>query len=214
MACGASDGFGITIVISSTMRYPKGHKERTRRAIVEAASRVFRRRGYAEAGVDGLAAEAGVTSGAFYGHFRSKEELLTEVVRTSVARAEATREAGLEGLEGAAWVTGLLRRYLSPEHWRAVEEGCPIPTLVSELSRAGQGPREAFAEAVEALVERMTERLGEGPAVRETVLAGLALAVGGMALARAVGDEDLGEEVLGACRGRGVEAIVPTEGSE
>jgi TetR/AcrR family transcriptional repressor of nem operon len=153
-------------------------------------------------------AEAGLTSGAFYGHFRGKEDLLTEVVRQSVKQAEHVRESGLQDLDGRDWVAGLLRRYLSLEHWRAIEQGCPIPTLVSELSRAGRGPKRAFANAVQKLLDRIESRLADDPRQRERALAGLALAVGGMSLARAVGSRTLAAELLDACRGFGVEALM------
>jgi len=181
------------------MRYPKDHKQRTRARLIEAGGRVFRRRGVDGAGVDALAAEAGLTSGAFYGHFAGKEELLTEVIRRAVADNEDARERGLESLEGNAWVGAMLRRYLSREHWEAVEQGCPIPALVSELPRAGEAPREAFAKGVEELLTRIEAHLGDAPRPREQALAGLALAVGGMALARAVGEGRLSREVLEAC---------------
>ena len=195
------------------MRYPPEQKERTRRRIVEAAGRVLRRRGYAAAGVDALAAEAGVTSGAVYGHFRGKEDVLAEVVAEATKAAESVREAGLHGLAGRDWLVAMLRRYLSREHHRAVETGCPIPALVSELAHAGAEPRRAFDDAIRSLVERMADKCPDG-AARERALASLALAVGGMSLARAAGDEGLIDELLAACRGFGAEALLEHEPGE
>ena len=192
-------------------------KAETRRKIIDAASRVLRREGYAAAGVDTLAAEAGLTSGAIYGHFKGKRDVLTEVVKRSVSDHEAVREHGLEDLAGAEWIRGMLRRYLSPEHHAHAEVGCPIPALVSELSRAGEEPRRAFADAVKRLVDRMEHKWGanaepdaaqdDEEAVRRRAMVALSMAVGGLALARAVGDDQLAGELLDACRTEGVDVL-------
>jgi len=241
-------------------------KAEARLRILDAASRVLRREGYAAAGVDALAAEAGLTSGAIYSHFRGKEHVLTAVVERSVEEHEANREAGLDGLVGPAWIRAMLRRYLSPEHHAAIEQGCPMPALVSELGRAGEGPQAAFAAALGRLIDRMearwagregeaepqagpesegepeleadpefsggsrfggrTDRAARGrefavepddPAAdsrdqtaqrRRHVMAAVAMAVGGVALARAVGDDKLAGELLAACRETGVESLI------
>ena len=66
------------------MRYSKEHKEQTRQRILEAAGRVFRRGGYSATGVDAVMADAGLTAGAFYRHFDSKEHLLGEVMSVAL----------------------------------------------------------------------------------------------------------------------------------
>src|SRR4051812_15961897 len=52
--------------------------------LLTAALRVFARRGYREAGVDEIAAEAGYSKGALYWHFPGKEELLTALLEERV----------------------------------------------------------------------------------------------------------------------------------
>lgn len=211
-----------------TAAHPPPNAADTRERIIDAASRVLRRRGYAGAGIDAMAAEAGLTSGAIYGHFRGKRALLTAVVEASVQANESVREHGLDALQGAPWVRALLRRYLSPEHHAAVEAGCPIPALVSELGRAGEEPQRAFAQTLEQLLERMETRWRtdddddadandgnsdemDDASRRQRVLAALAMAVGGMSLARAVGDDPLGRELLAACRSHGVSALIDSD---
>lgn len=209
-------GAGVGLTSKYNDRYiflMQRRKAENRQRILEAAARVLRREGYAAAGVDALAAEAGLTSGAIYGHFKGKRDVLTAVVRQSVSANESIREAGLEDLRGGAWVRAMLRRYLSPEHHAAVEHGCPMPALVSELARAGDEPRAAFAEAVGALLDRMAVKWAEGessanaPELRRRAMAALAMAVGGIALARAVGDDELAGALLDACRDEGAEAL-------
>lgn len=62
------------------MRYSLDHKKETKAKVTAAAGRAFRKHGHAGVGVDGLAKEAGVTSGAFYTHFASKDEAFEAAV--------------------------------------------------------------------------------------------------------------------------------------
>jgi TetR/AcrR family transcriptional repressor of nem operon len=191
------------------MRYSPEHKRRTREAIVEAAGRVFRRAGYDGAGVGEIMSEAGLTHGGFYAHFDSKEDLFTEVVRRSVKDAERTREQGLEDLDGVEWAMGLFERYLSMGHRSAVEQGCPMPPLISELARTGEQPRRAFGRAFRTLVDRIAERLGErGDAeARDLATALVSMAVGGVALSRAMPGDRSAERILRACRAHARESL-------
>ena len=84
------------------MRYAPGQKEKTRARILEAAGKVFRRRGYHAAGVDEVMEEAGLTAGGFYAHFASKQALLAEALVQAAVETGRRRDAGLEDLPGAS----------------------------------------------------------------------------------------------------------------
>ncbi len=75
------------------MRYEKGHKDATRQHIIDVASRQFRGNGVAAAGLAGIMAEAGLTNGAFYAHFKSKEDLVRAVLADALGRRETTLRA-------------------------------------------------------------------------------------------------------------------------
>ena len=86
------------------MRYEKGHKDATRQRIIDVASKQFRENGVAAVGLAGIMADAGLTNGAFYAHFKSKEDLVQAVLANALNRREATLRTALEankGLEGA-----------------------------------------------------------------------------------------------------------------
>jgi TetR/AcrR family transcriptional repressor of nem operon len=83
-------------------RYARGHKEESRARIVEAVGRGFRKQGYGGVGVDGLAREAGVTHGAFYGHFRSKAEAFGAAVAEGLRELRQAVE-GLRAEHGKGW---------------------------------------------------------------------------------------------------------------
>lgn len=186
------------------MRYPPERKEQTRQAILAAAGRVFRRLGYAGAGVDAVMAEAGLTAGGFYAHFASKEALFTEMIAQALAQTTLGGAAPSE----PDWLASLIQRYLSPGHRDTVEQGCPLPPLLADLSRAGESARAAFEDHLRAALTRMQEQLAPGapPAAL------LALLVGGLTLARAVGDE-FAADILATCRDFARHAFTPEEES-
>jgi TetR/AcrR family transcriptional repressor of nem operon len=186
------------------MRYAPDHKEKTRARILEAAGRVFRRQGFHAAGVDRVMEEAGLTSGGFYAHFDSKQALLAEALTQAGAETGSRLDAGLRGLAGRAWVDAFLARYLAPSHRKAMEQGCPLAALVSEVARADGPARESFEAMVRELAARLSDQArgeGRGPGPSDgRALAALALCVGGLGLARAVRDESLADQILEACR--------------
>ena len=184
------------------MRYAPGQKEKTRARILEAAGRVFRRHGYHSAGVDKVMEEAGLTAGGFYAHFESKQALLAEALTCADAEIAALREAGLEGLPAGEWFDAFLERYLSMEHRRKLDEGCPLAALISEISRADVPVKKSFEAIVRGLADKLSAQTrGSGPAPAEgPAFAAVALCVGGLGLARAVEDEGLAERILDSCR--------------
>ena len=101
-----------------------------------------------------------------------------------------------------AWLRGVIGRYLSPQHRDASEAGCPVPTLVSELGRAGVGPREAFGQALADWRDQIAPHFAHLPEEQreEAALAFLVHCVGALSLARAVGDPSLSEGLLAAGR--------------
>ncbi|WP_165247436.1 TetR/AcrR family transcriptional regulator [Paludisphaera soli] len=181
------------------MRYGPDHKAKTRAKILEAAGRIFRRRGYHASGVDAVMGEAGLTPGGFYAHFGSKEELLADALRQAADAVETRRERALDGLAGRDWSRAFVDAYLSPSHREATEDGCPLAALLSEVARAGEPVKRSF----EAIILHLGARMADRPADSrpdDRALAVLALCVGGLGLARSVQDEALARRILDACR--------------
>jgi TetR/AcrR family transcriptional regulator, transcriptional repressor for nem operon len=181
------------------MPYPTEHKPKTHARIVRAASRLFRRRGFARTGVDRLMADAGLTRGGFYAHFADKSRLLVEALEQAFDESRDNLLArGLEHLRGTDWVRAAGRRYLTSEHARAPADGCPIPSLGAEVSRAPRSVRVAFEKRLLEIADGMRRRLGDRN--RRRALRLLASWTGAMLLARAVADPALSEEILSAAR--------------
>ncbi|WP_437945473.1 TetR/AcrR family transcriptional regulator [Sorangium sp. So ce296] len=176
-------------------------KAATHERIVASASKLMRRGGLAAASVPRVMRGAGLTVGGFYAHFRSKRALDAEVLKATLVDVRATWFRGLEGSEGEAWLARAVRRYLSPAHRDGIAEGCPLPSTLSELTRADKATRTAVVEAFEAAVREIEARApAHGAATsRERALATMALCVGGLTLARALRGHPVSDEILRAC---------------
>ena len=184
--------------------------------IVGVAARLFRRFGYHATGVDTLMAQAGLTRGGFYAHFRDKSALLTETLRLIFADSRANLLArGMEERRGRAWIEAAAERYTSWKHRMRAEDGCAVPALGPEVARSPRHVREAFAQEIDELLAGVAERLESdrtSPAeARERAEALLSAWGGAMVLARAMPDRDRGEPFLTAVRNASVRIGVPAD---
>lgn len=172
---------------------PRAHqKEESRARILASAGRGFRARGYGGLGVDGLARDAGVTSGAFYAHFKSKAEAFTQ----AVAAGMADLRAGIEAFRAAPdWRQAFIDFYMTERVTCDVTEACALQSLTGEVARAEPEAREAY----EAELRRVIEAAADDGA-RDQAIALLALLSGGASMARAVSDPALSAEIAAAVR--------------
>lgn len=176
-------------------RYEKGHKDETRRHILDVASTQFRESGIAAVGLAGIMSEAGLTNGAFYTHFASKEELVREVLNEALNRREERHKTNLEN--GVA-LEVTIRDYLSTRHRDHAGAGCPTAALVAEIARHPKATREAFTGKMSDLIALMAEQIRQGSAEerRRKAIAIYAIMVGALQLSRAVNDRRLSDEIL------------------
>src|SRR5438445_1301293 len=173
------------------MRYEKGHKDATRQRIVEVASRQFREHGVAAVGLAGIMSDAGLTNGAFYAHFKSKEDLVRQVL------AESHRNETWQAAAESGDFESAIRGYLSPKHRDNPGRGCPISALAAEIARHPKATRDAFTGKVTRVIERIAARLPVGTEQerRRKAVAIYGLMVGTLQMARAVDDKQLSEEI-------------------
>jgi len=171
------------------MRYGSEHKQETRARLVEAAGRGFRRKGYSGIGVDGLAKEAAVTSGAFYGHFPSKEGAFEAVV---VAGLQGLRASILRFREqhGDRWAEAYVDFYTSVRRTCDLAESCALQSLTPEVQRAEPAVQFAFGREAEAVAQLIADGLqgADLPGRMARAWALMAVLSGGVTLARAVAD--------------------------
>lgn len=176
-------------------RYRPEHKESTRRRMIAAAGRRFKADGIDGSGIATLVADAGLTNGAFYGHFSSKDDLVASVV----AQQLRDQVASLESLPaGIGSVEDFVRGYLSAAHRDDLPGGCPSAALLDEIGRSRLTVREAYTEGTRAIISAIAHLLGEDdpPRSRERAVGLFALLVGAMQAARAVTDPALSDDIL------------------
>lgn len=184
------------------MRYKPGHKEESRARILEAVGRGFRRHGVGGIGVDGLAREAGLTSGAFYAHFGSKAEAFEEA---AIAGLESLL-AGIQDLQaeqGDAWVEAFVDFYLGFKRTCDLDEACGLQALTPEVVRADAEVRGRFQASLLRVVEQVAKGLRSRPGApprKDRAWALLALLSGGVTMARATRDSTVGEEAAAALK--------------
>jgi TetR/AcrR family transcriptional regulator, transcriptional repressor for nem operon len=192
----------------AAMRFDKGHKEQTRRRIVEIAAQRFRKEGVAAVGIAGLMADAGLTHGGFYAHFPSKEDLVRAALDEASAQNEARRSKVLEQTEpGAARAEALIRNYLRPAHRDAPELGCAAAALIAEIARHEPETRAAFTERLNGMLAQFETSLPTDlePEIRRRRTIGIfATLLGALQMARAVDDPALSDSILDS----GIEAAL------
>ena len=137
-------------------RYAKEHKEDTRRRILEASSRRFKCDGVDGSGIAALMADAGLTNGAFYAHFSSKDDLIATVVSAELG---TQRDAMAALPPGREYLGQLVREYLSVEHRDHPGEGCPSAALIEEICRGGDRVRAAYTDGIVSFVDMIAGRL-------------------------------------------------------
>jgi AcrR family transcriptional regulator len=177
------------------VRYGKEHKQATRRRIIEAAGRRFKRTGIDGSGIATLMADAGLTNGAFYAHFASKDDL----VATTVADQLRAQHTNLEAQPpDRAGVEQFVRAYLSVQHRDNPDDGCPSAALLDEIGRATEATKRAYTDGMLVVIDELAARLApdDPPSARVKTLSVFAMMVGTLQLSRALADRRLADEVL------------------
>jgi TetR/AcrR family transcriptional repressor of nem operon len=185
------------------MRYGKDHKQATRHRIVEAAGRRFKQDGIDGAGVATVMSDAGLTNGAFYGHFASKEDLVANVLADQLRAQRHSFDAQPSGRAG---LEAFIRSYLSPQHRDQCADGCPSAALLDEIVRRPATTKQVFTEELTRSMDDIASRLDptDAEAARTEALTLFGLMVGTLQLARALTDRDLSDQLLA----RGVETAL------
>jgi len=169
--------------------------------IVATAAALFRERGFDGVSVAEVMQGAGLTHGAFYGYFPSKDALAAEAAAHAMGESIERWQSLLD--DGSLGLTALVDRYLSPLHRDRPAAGCAIAAVGSEVRRQDAATRKAFAAGMMNEVELLASYLpGRPEERRRKAIAIVAQLVGGMIMARAAGKTALSEEILAAVHHR------------
>tara|TARA_R110000803_G_scaffold48714_1_gene101262 strand:- start:568 stop:1251 length:684 start_codon:yes stop_codon:yes gene_type:complete len=205
------------------MPYSPAHKPKTRIRILNAATALFKKNGFENVTIDQVMAEAGLTRGGFYAHFKNKEDLFVACVENGMSLLSSPILAKLRKAEraGGDWVTSFAELYLSRVHIENPELGCALPTLSAEVSRSGVRAQEAFSKLINQASEKLAWKLAKEDDVpgidrhinpesdqklrnvpvqyEQDATAMLAMMVGAVVLSRAV-DDETADKVLASAR--------------
>jgi TetR/AcrR family transcriptional regulator, transcriptional repressor for nem operon len=175
-------------------------KEASHERIVDAAARAIRRSGYDGTGVADIMKEAGLTHGAFYAHFASREAMLAEAADRAGAEANALAANVIAAVPPNQSLQALMQVYLSKAHLEGIETGCPISALGSEMPRQSPEVRRVATRRIKEMIDlvaRQSPDWGQ-PSAHERALVTVATMVGTLILARAVNDPALSDELCNA----------------
>jgi AcrR family transcriptional regulator len=158
---------------------------RTRAEILDHAGRLFRLRGYAGTNIDDVMLAAGLTRGAFYAHFKSKDALFIETLIAGT---------GLRARLRSGDPAAVLKAYLDKAEWVQSAPACVLATLTSDVGRAPLAARLTYANLLHATIAALAVDKKRKLDADATVAA--ILAIGAVALARASGDTRLSDWLL------------------
>ncbi|MFZ2306090.1 MAG: TetR/AcrR family transcriptional regulator [Rhodoferax sp.] len=176
------------------MRYAKTHKEETRQKLLDSSRAIAKKGGFKATGVDALMASIGLTGGAFYSHFPSKQALFEALVQEEMSNSSAMLAGDQDSPDNH--VAKCLRDYLSSFHAMNPEVGCVLPTLGPEIAQAGPEVRSTVEAALKRTQKSWSQRTGDADAGWALI----AQCVGAVVLARAVESERTRKEILAASR--------------
>ncbi len=171
------------------MRYPVEETAAKHERIVKEASRLFRERGFENVSVGEVMKAAGLTHGAFYAHFGSKEELHA----AAIAYGQEVSLGRLQRSKRKKSIGSFTDRYLSRWHRDNPGDGCTMAALAQEVDRSTPSLRAAFEKGLENMLS------AEGGDRKEAIFQ-VAAMIGGVVLARAVQDPRLSDEILRSVR--------------
>jgi len=189
-------------------RYAPGHREEARVRILAAVGRGFRKRGYGGIGVDGLAKEAAVTSGALYGHFPSKEAAFKEAVVAGLDELRAGIEA-LRAEHGVKWIEIFVDFYLGYKRTCELGDSCTLQSLTPEVQRSDSETKTAYEARMKLVADAVADGLTGADAAdrKQRAWALLAILTGGVTLARAVEDQATSDTIAAAVRKTALAAV-------
>ncbi len=183
-------------------RYTPEHKRQTRKRVLEAAGQRLRKEGPSGATIPSIMSSVGLTQGAFYAHFESKDDLLAEANAEALATASARLLARGHAAAPGSEMETIVRHYLSREHRDNLMGGCPIPVFSADAVRGPARVRSAYTQALTDLFDGLAGLVPEsaGKAFPNLELGLASTMVGGLLLSRAVDDPDLSDQILTAAR--------------
>jgi TetR/AcrR family transcriptional repressor of nem operon len=181
------------------MRVSKEKAAHNREQILTAAARLFREQGIGATGVDSITEDAGLTHGAVYSQFGSKEAIAAEAVQLALTRSKHLWDRMAERKGRKKVFPAIVEQYLSPAHRDHAGQGCVIAAIGSEIARQPRSVRDSFTREFKHSLEYLADLMRENKSAArstEDAIAAFVSMVGALIIARAVNDETLSDLIL------------------
>jgi TetR/AcrR family transcriptional regulator, transcriptional repressor for nem operon len=180
------------------VRVSKQKAAQNRRRILTAASRLFRENGVDACGIDAITREAGLTHGAFYSHFESKDAAVTEAIRLALETSREALSSTARGGTRKRRFASVVDAYLGPGHRDSRGKGCVIAALGPDIARQPKRVRVAFTVGLKQSLALLADLAPGRDAERryDDAIAALSCMAGALILARAVDEEAFSRRIL------------------
>ena len=174
------------------MAWKKDHKENSKDKILISAASLFTRYGFEKVSINQVMENAALTRGAFYSHFTSKSDLYSQALLTAGILAKNDHIKNCDGS-----FERLTKRYLSEEHRNeSITNLCPLAFLVTDINQQNITVKDTYTNVFKGFVEQANQQTSS----KQSALQTAALMIGGLALAKAINDTSLSDELLIACQ--------------
>jgi TetR/AcrR family transcriptional regulator, transcriptional repressor for nem operon len=181
------------------MRVSRAQAEENRQNVIDVASRLFREKGFDGIGLKDLMEGAGMTHGAFYKQFESKEDLVAaasaRALESATSRWSAAAAANPKDPLGA-----VIAFYLSKGHRKEKMDGCPLVALGGDAARQSADVKASFEAGIREHLSVLAGLISKADSQekRDKAMAILSTMVGAVTLARVVNDPRLAQSFLDA----------------
>ena len=182
------------------MPYSPEHKLQSRERILGSAVRLFTRKGFDNTSIDEVMTDAALTRGAFYAHFKSKQDLYAQAI-ASTPVFSIFGQTKPDGLADRDWLARLISAYLSQVHVQKADPPCPLAFLVTDVAVNEPEARQAYTDVylkMNQLIRTYTKNFSHCD--KATVMAVTAMMIGGVAVARTLSDSKAQGVLLKSCR--------------
>ncbi len=182
------------------MPYSSEHKTKSRLRIIASAYKLFSAKGYDNVSINEIMAKAKMTHGAFYAHFKSKSVLYHEAIKHAAETSEITKQKP-DDIDGKSWIQELLTGYLHKNNITSRSCSCPLASLVTDVVVREPRVRKTYTNTFKGMndiIAKYTNTFSN--CSTDIILATSAMVVGGLAIARALDDVNLAEQLLENCK--------------
>lgn len=183
----------------NTVAWQAEHKNTTRQRILSSAAKLFALNGYEEVSINQVMADAGLTRGAFYSHFKSKSELHAEAILSSAKEIALSFDNNSN--------EGFVETYLSTGHREGGFLRCPLAFMIGDIAQRDLAVRDTYTKVFKGFLSHLVTLDSKQHIENESddqemakALQKAVLLIGGVAISRAINDDELAEQLLKACQ--------------